>query len=491
MPNKATHRRISTDLIIVIMVTRSMMTTFPKGAKKMKLQRTSHLAHITRRLLVFITGAVLSMSFASAEDVAPNVEKCSRNLGSIAVSEAQGYGASQLSSYGLGSPVALLRLMIQQSGCFAVVERGVAMQNLQQERALAQNGEMRSGSNIGKGQMQAADFVMTPNIQFAQNTGGMGGALASWGHGLLGKVGALAGGLKFKEAQTSLIIADVRSSIQIAAAEGAAKKTDFAVSGWSWGGGTAGALGGYTNTPEGKVIAASLLDNYNKIVIAIRDQASLVRTGNESSNANAAASTQAGAPVNAGDMLYPRINNVRIFAQANASSKVVGTVQKNEELIASGEVSGGFVKIDSANISGGWVQRTLISSQSGATVSGGAPAAAPAPMPVAVREVMLPQYAAMPYGTYTGSFIGADNGTFNVAVTHNGAVIGNGQSFTTSTRFRITGSLDANGVLSMTGTGVAGAAQFSGTIDQATGKVSGEWRQGNNQAGGTFTGQRM
>ncbi|MGZ5802221.1 MAG: CsgG/HfaB family protein [Burkholderiaceae bacterium] len=449
----------------------------------MNPQQTSCLARVANQIVFFTTCAFMSITFAQAEDASSNVEKCSRNMGSIAVSEAQGSGATQLSSYGLGSPVAVLRLMIQQSGCFAVVERGVAMQNLQQERALSQNGEMRSGSNIGKGQMQAADFVMTPNIQFAQNTGGVGGALASWGGGLLGKVGALAGGLKFKEAQTSLIIADVRSSIQIAAAEGTAKKTDFAISGWSWGGGGAGALGGYTNTPEGKVVAASLLDNYNKIVISIRDQASLIRTGNESSNANASASTQAGAPVNAGDMLYPRINNVRIFAQASASSKVLGTVQKNEELIASGEVSSGFVKVDTANISGGWVQRTLISSQSGATVSGGAPAP--------IQTVALPTPSTMLYGTYSGSYVGVENGIFNVAVTKNGAVIGNGQSSTYSTRFHITGSLDANGVLSMTATGAAGAALFTGSVDQATGKVSGDWHYSNNQSGGTFNGQRM
>jgi hypothetical protein len=80
---------------------------------------------------------------------------------------------------------------------------------------------------------------------------------------------------------------------------------------------------------------------------------------------------------------------------------------------------------------------------------------------------------------------------FNVAVTRNGAVVGSGQSSTYSTRFHITGSIDANGVLSMTGTGAAGAALFSGTIDQATGKVSGEWHYSNNQSGGTFNGQRL
>src|SRR4051812_42937198 len=168
---------------------------------------------------------------AHAEDTSSKVEKCEHSLGAIAVAEPQ--TINQFSTYGLTSPVAVLRLMIQQSGCFDVVERGVAMQNLQQERALAAAGDAQSGSNVGKGQLQAADFVMTPNVLFNANTGGVGGAVAGLGGKLFGSLGAtiggIAGGLKFKEAQTSLMIADVRSGIQIAAEEGAAKKTDFSV----------------------------------------------------------------------------------------------------------------------------------------------------------------------------------------------------------------------------------------------------------------------
>lgn len=114
-------------------------------------------------------------SVAHAEDAEPSIEKCSRNFGTIAVAEPQG-GWNYLSHYGLGSPAALIRIMIQQSGCFDVVERGYAMQNLQQERALGQSGELRQESNVGKGQMQAADFVLTPNVLVgSSNTGGVGG----------------------------------------------------------------------------------------------------------------------------------------------------------------------------------------------------------------------------------------------------------------------------------------------------------------------------
>jgi hypothetical protein len=145
----------------------------------------------------------------------------------------------------------------------------------------------------------------------------------------------------------------------VAAAEGKASKTDFSIGGWGYGGGVVGALGGYTSTPEGKLIAASLLDNYNKIVLTIRDQGSLVRTSSASGEANAAASTQAGTPIAAGQMLAAKIANVKAYAAPSRDSKVVATLTRSDELVATGEVKDGFVKVDAANFSG-WVQRTLV-----------------------------------------------------------------------------------------------------------------------------------
>src|SRR4029079_19812056 len=129
------------------------------------------------------------------------LEHCDKPMGAMAVVEAQDMVLASLRRYNLGSPVGLIRMMIQQSNCFIVVERGVGMQNMMQERQLAAAGQAREGSNIGGGQMVAADFIMTPSVVFSENNaGGGGGAVA----GLLGRrVGAIAGGIKFKEAQTS------------------------------------------------------------------------------------------------------------------------------------------------------------------------------------------------------------------------------------------------------------------------------------------------
>ena len=113
---------------------------------------------------------------------------CQLPMGAMAVVEPQDYVMAALSSYNLQSPVSLIRMMIQQSNCFIVVERGQGMQNMMQERALADSGQLRNSSNIGGGQMVAADFVMTPTVVFSDNNaGGVGGALG-------GAIGGLFGG---------------------------------------------------------------------------------------------------------------------------------------------------------------------------------------------------------------------------------------------------------------------------------------------------------
>lgn len=209
------------------------------------------------------------------------LEKCDRSLGTLGVVEDQGATwYHQLSQYKLGSTVPVLRMMIQQSNCFVVVERGGAMNKMMQEREIQQSGEMRSGSNFGKGQMAAADYTMSPTINFSQKgTQGIGGALG--GFGMFGSVAsAVAGGMKSNEATTTLLMIDNRSGVQLAAAEGSAKNFDLNLFGGMFGGGLAGGAGGYSNTPEGKILTAAFMDSYNQLVNAVRNyKAQEVRGG--------------------------------------------------------------------------------------------------------------------------------------------------------------------------------------------------------------------
>jgi hypothetical protein len=287
-------------------------------------------------------------------------EKCDKPMGAMAVVEPQSYVSQALSRYGLQSPTGLIRMMIQQSNCFIVVERGMGMQNMMQERALAEAGELRQGSNMGGGQMVSADFILTPSVVFQENNaGGVGGALGGLIGGSGGRaVGALAGGLKFKEAQTSMLVADARTGVQVAAAEGSARKADLRLGAVLFGGGAAGGLGGYQNTNEGKVLAASLMDNYNNIVRSVRGQPSLHRDVGTLAE-EAGKKTKAGAVYEEGDTVVPKIANVKIYSQPNESSGTVATLSKSDELIYMGEEQNGFIKVESSS-GGGWVKKVLV-----------------------------------------------------------------------------------------------------------------------------------
>jgi curli biogenesis system outer membrane secretion channel CsgG len=296
-----------------------------------------------------------------AQGAASDLERCDKPMGAMAVVEPQDYVMQHLARYNLQSPVGLIRMMIQQSNCFIVVERGQGMQNMMQERALAGGGELRGGSNMGGGQMVAADFILTPAVVFSEgNAGGVGGALGGLLGGRGSAIGALVGGLKFKEAQTSMLVADARSGVQVAAAEGSSKKADLALGAAIFGGGAGGGIGGYGNTNEGKIIAASFADNYNNIVRVVKGDPNLQRdVGTLAQEAASGGSTKAGAVYNEGDVVMPKIAGVKLMAAPGEAGKAVATLEKGDELIYMGEEKDGWLKVESGK-GGGWVKKILV-----------------------------------------------------------------------------------------------------------------------------------
>ncbi|QKS28784.1 MAG: hypothetical protein FAZ92_00184 [Accumulibacter sp.] len=219
------------------------------------------------------TTATGSAAGSTTDNASSQLEKCASSLGTVAVYEdtnAPWYGilTGQMK---LGSTSPVLKLLIQQSNCFVVVDRGRAMNNMMQERALEQTGELRRGSKFGKGQMVSADYTMSPTITFSNNNaGGMGGGLGGLGRGA-GLLGAVVGAVNVKEASTLLTLVDNRSGVQLAAAEGSARNMDFGAMGALFGSGFGAGGGGYTNTAEGKVIVAAFTDSYNNLVRAVRN----------------------------------------------------------------------------------------------------------------------------------------------------------------------------------------------------------------------------
>jgi hypothetical protein len=239
--------------------------------------RTSAFAALSTAILS--TSVLLATTTASA--AAPSsgrqaqangqqdIPRCTRNLGSVAIVEPDNQWWRQLN---LGSPEAILKVFIAQSGCFTMVNRGRAMQNRNMERAMADNGELQGGSNLGKGQVKAADYFLQPDIVTSNNHSGgnaLGGALG----GLLGHgIGAIAGGINVnkKEANVTLSLVNARTTEEQALTEGYYRKSDLsfgggAGGGW-WGGFAAAGGGGYQDTAIGQVIVLAYLDAYIKLV---------------------------------------------------------------------------------------------------------------------------------------------------------------------------------------------------------------------------------
>ena len=289
------------------------------------------------------------------------VQKCDKPIGTLAVVEPQSIGLSSLSRYSLGSPTGLIRMFVQQSNCFVVVERGVALDNMKQERALATSGEMQQNENMGGGMMKAADFILTPAVVISNNdAGGMGAAVG----GLLSRASpvaaAVAGGTKIKEAETSMTVSDARTTVQVAAAQGKARKTDFKMAIGAIAGPIAAGIGGYTNTPEGKLIAASFQDNYNAIVAFVKKDATLIARASRFKPAGLEGDQlKAGATFAEGTVLTPKIDNVKLFETPADGAKVVATLKKGVELIFLGTDKDGYLHVQGAD-GKGWVRKVLV-----------------------------------------------------------------------------------------------------------------------------------
>jgi curli biogenesis system outer membrane secretion channel CsgG len=220
-------------------------------------------------------GSVVSGSAGpeGARNAARELVRCDAPVATLALAENPN-GYMMGSGYQLpASPVPLVKLLAQQSGCFRVVDRSAGLRGTVQEQDLRESGVLRKESTVRKGRGYEAQYTLTPSVTFSEQDAGRGlGGILAMIPGLRDVAGliGLAEQVKFKEAQTALLLSDNETTEQVAAATGAARTTDLGVGGLVLGrlGGGAGA--GWSNTNEGKVIAAAFLDAHNQLVAQVR-----------------------------------------------------------------------------------------------------------------------------------------------------------------------------------------------------------------------------
>lgn len=210
---------------------------------------------------------------AGAQGANPTLERCEQPIATVALLEnPRGYvmpSAVNLPP----TPVPLVKLLMQQSGCFRVVDRAGGLQGTLREGELRDAGVLRKNGTVEKGKGYEAQYTMTPSLTFSEQDAGRGLAGIIAMIPVLRDIAGLAGvaeQVKFKEAQTALFLTDNETTEQVAASTGSAKATDLGVGGFVLGRVGGGAGAGWSNTNEGKVIAAAFLHSHNQLVQQLR-----------------------------------------------------------------------------------------------------------------------------------------------------------------------------------------------------------------------------
>ena len=217
-------------------------------------------------------GSVISGSAgpAGAQNAAHELLRCDAPVATMALVENPN-GYSIAGGYNLPrSPVPLVRLLAQQSGCFRIVDRAAGLNQTIEEQKLKDAGVLGDAVKVRKGQGYAAQYTITPSLTFSEQDAGrqLDGVLAHIP--VINKFAGLADSVKLKEAQVALLLTDNETTEQIAAATGSVRVTDLGMAGLMLGRGGGAAGAGWSNTNEGKVIAAAFLDAHNQLVTQLR-----------------------------------------------------------------------------------------------------------------------------------------------------------------------------------------------------------------------------
>ncbi len=307
---------------------------------------------MNRALSLRVAAAALTACLvtpALAEDVHEKEQRgeaeiptCTHKIGSLSIHEPQNRWWEGL---GLESPEALIKVFVMRSGCFTLLDRGKGFEAVQQERALASGGELQQGSNMGMGQIRAADYVLVPDLVSKNNNAGgtnVGGFLG----GLVGGgVGAVIGGINIskKTADVVLTITNVRTTEQEAMEEGHADKTDvgfgFGGAGGGWSGFGGAGASSYSNTEIGQVVTLAYLQAYTKLV---GDLGGL--------------SGAASAPQQAVTMMKAG----RLYSEASPKSKVVRSLAVGMMLYPTGNRDGIWWEVTDELGNKGWVSSLLV-----------------------------------------------------------------------------------------------------------------------------------
>ncbi|QJU57650.1 SH3 domain-containing protein [Sphingomonas sp. AP4-R1] len=315
---------------------------------------------MVRKLVVATSVAVLLIPAVSVpaaqpsgaqkqqEAAANDVPHCARKLGTVSV--ADGDDPSGWTQFSLAPPSKLLKVLIQRSGCFNLVDRGTGLRAAEIERNIGGDLGHQRGANVGIGQIKAADYVLVAEVQAANRNASSSAVGAGIGGLIGGRFGALAGGIGSRkmEANTVLSLTNVRTTETIQTEEGYAVKNSlsFGAGGGAgfFGGGIGAVGGGYDNTDIGKIVTLAFIQAYSKMVTDLN----LVQPG--------ATGTAEATPTKTFTAMAP----VAMRKTAVASAATIRTLPPGAIVYPTGNKNGLWWEVADENDNVGWVLNTKL-----------------------------------------------------------------------------------------------------------------------------------
>ena len=278
-----------------------------------------------------------------------DVPHCLRKLGTVSVMD--GDDPRGWTQFQLTGPQKLIKVLVQRSGCFNLVDRGSGLSAAQRERDIGNGLGLQRRSNVGQGQIKAADYVLVAEVQAADRDSG-GSAVGAAAGGLIGHgFGAVLGGISSRkmEANTVLSLTNVRTTETVAVQDGYAAKNSISFGGGGGGGfwGSGGAAlvgGGYDSTDIGRIVTLAFIQAYGKMVTDL----GLLSAGSAgTAEASAGKTFTAQAPV-------------AMRVRAAAGAKVIRTLPPGAIVYPTGAKNGLWWEVADENDNVGWVLNTKL-----------------------------------------------------------------------------------------------------------------------------------
>lgn len=277
-----------------------------------------------------------------------DVPRCARKHGTLSI--VDGDDSRGWTQYNLAPPQKLLKVLVARSGCFNLVDRGSGLQAAQRERDIGGGLGLQRGSNVGQGQIKAADYVLQAEVQGANSNASGSGVAAGLGGLLGGPIGGIVGGIRSRkmEANVVLSITNVRTTETLATQDGYAAKNSLSFGGGGGvfagvaGGGVIG--GGYDNTDIGRIVTLAFIQAYAKLV----NELGYVNAGDTGTAEAAPAKT------------FTAQGPLALRTTASAAGRVMRTLPAGAIVYPTGNKNGLWWEVADENDNVGWVLNTKL-----------------------------------------------------------------------------------------------------------------------------------